>query len=251
MQHWPASGAPRFFDRIGKGGNEMTDGAGGRPTRRVLLLYYTYTGQSLKALQAAAEVFSERGCAVATAGIEFTDQRFAERFSRFPMRHVWPDMLSVLPAQRRHLVGDIRIPDEVRDGDYDLVCIGSPTWWRDASMPIRSFLESDEARGLLAGTPFAVFVVCRRYWRENLRTVRTLATQQGGHYVDGIHFTYPGGQLRSMLSLTSYLGSGRYRDRYLGVPIPRTNLQPEHLRQSRAFAAALADQVFGRQERVP
>ena len=104
-----------------------SEGRGGSP--RVLLLYYTFTGQSLKVLEAAAEVFRERGYVVETAEIEFTDPRYAERFSRFPMRRVWPDMLSVLPAQKRGATGEIRTPDTVRDGDYDLICIGSPTWW--------------------------------------------------------------------------------------------------------------------------
>lgn len=225
---------------------DMTrDGRGeGRP--RVLLLYYTYTGQSLKVLEAAGEVFEERGCEVHKAQIEFTDRRFAERFSRFPMRRVWPDMLSVLPAQKRGETGEIRIPDAVRDGDYDLVCIGSPTWWQTVSMPMRSFLKSGEARKLLDGKAFAVFVVCRKYWQENSTAVRELAEQQGGRYVDGIHFTYPGDPLRSMLSLTSYLGSGKYREKYLGVRIPSTNVQPEQLEQTRTFASALADRLFGK-----
>jgi menaquinone-dependent protoporphyrinogen IX oxidase len=216
----------------------------GRPPQ-VLLLYYTYTGQSLKVLEGAAEVFRQRGCHVQKAQIEFTDPKFSERFSRFPMRHVWRDMFSVLPAQRRKLSGEIRTPDEVRRGDYDLICIGSPTWWRDVSMPMRSFLESGEAATLLSSKPFAVFVVCRRYWRENLAAVRKLAETPGGRYVDGIHFEYPGGQLRSMLSLTSYLGSGEYRERYLGVRIPTTNIQVQQLEEARKFAAQLADRLFG------
>jgi menaquinone-dependent protoporphyrinogen IX oxidase len=227
----------------------MTDlaneGRGERPPR-VLLLYYTYSGQSLRVLEAAGEVFRERGCEVQQAKIEFTDQRYAERFSRFPMRRVWPDMLSVLPAQKRGATGEIRTPDTVRNGDYDLICIGSPTWWQTVSMPMRSFLKSDEGRKLLAGKPFAVFVVCRQYWKANFTAVRELAEQQGGRYVDGIHFTYPGDQLRSMLSLTSYLGSGEYRDRYLGVRIPATNVQPEQLEQTRKFATALVDRLFGK-----
>ena len=81
-----------------------------------MLLYYSYTGQSLRVLEAAGEVFRERGYDVHTAEIEFTDRRFAERFSRFPMRRVWPDMLSVLPAQTRRASGEIRIPDEVLNG---------------------------------------------------------------------------------------------------------------------------------------
>jgi hypothetical protein len=212
---------------------------------RVLLLYYTYTGQSLKVLEAAGEVFGSRGCDVVKAPIEFTDPRYAQRFSRFPMRHVWPDMLSVLPAQTRRATAQIRTPGEVLNNSYDLICIGSPTWWRTTSMPIRSYLKSDDARELLAGKPFAVFVVCRRYWRENLEAVRKLGEKHGGRYVGGLHFQYPGDQLRSMLSLTSYLGSGEYRDRYLGIPIPPTNVQPDQIEQTRKFALTIADRLFG------
>ena len=48
-----------------------------------------------------------------------------------------------------------------------------------------------------------------------------------------------------MLSLTSYLGSGEYRDRYMGLRIPTTNVQPEHLKETRRFATALAERLFG------
>ena len=65
------------------GGNEQ-DGP-----CRVLLVYYSYTGQARKVLEAAGEVFRERGCEVHAAPIEFTDPRYAQRFSRFPMEHMW------------------------------------------------------------------------------------------------------------------------------------------------------------------
>jgi menaquinone-dependent protoporphyrinogen IX oxidase len=228
---------------------DMADDRRGDRRPRVLLLYYSYTGQALKVLETAGEVFRERGYDVHSAAIEFTDRQFAERFSRFPMQRVWPDMLSVLPAQTRGATVEIRTPDEVRSA-YDLICIGSPTWWRTTNLPMRSFLKSDEARTLLAGKPFASFVVCRRYWRDNIKTVRKLGEKQGGRYVGGIHFEYPGGQIRSLLSLTSYLGSGEYRDRYLGVRIPTTNVQPGQLEATRKFASALADQLFGRGDQL-
>ncbi len=212
---------------------------------RVLLLYYSYTGQARKVLDAAGEVFGERGWQVSSAPIEFTDSRYAERFSHFPMTHVWRDFFGMLPAQTLSATGDIRTPDTVRDGHYDLICIGSPTWWRNVSMPLGSFLKSAEAGPLLDGTPFVVFVVCRRYWRENLKAVRKLAGKKGGRFIGSIHFSYPGGQLRSMLSLTSYLGSGQYRDRYLGLRIPTTNINDDQLEESRRFAAKLADRVAG------
>ena len=124
---------------------DTTNAGGGARPPRVLLLYYSYTGQAHKVLDAAGEVFRSRGCEVSEAEIKFTDPKYSEKFSRFPMRRVWPDMLSVLQAQKRNETGEIQTPDTVRDADYDLILIGSPTWWDNVSMPLRSFLKSDEA----------------------------------------------------------------------------------------------------------
>ena len=167
-----------------------------------------------------ADVLRERGCDVRLAAIELTDSRYAERFTRFPLRHAAFDILGMMPAQLRGATGEIRIPPDATAGDYELVCIGSPTWWLRTSVPIRSWLKSDAAGRLLAGTCFAVFVVCRRYWGFNLRAVRKLGTERGGTYVDGIHFSFAGGQVRSLLSLISYFGKGENRERYLGREDP-------------------------------
>jgi hypothetical protein len=72
-----------------------------------------------------------------------------------------------------------------------------------------------------------------------------MGTKQGGAFADGIHFRYQGGQVRSLLSLLSYLGSGEYRERYLGVKIPPTNLQEHHLEEARKFADGLANRLTG------
>jgi hypothetical protein len=130
-----------------------------------------------------------------------------------------------------------------RAGDYDLICIGSPTWFFRPSVPIRSYLKSDTAQRVIAGKQFAAFVVCRRYWSINLRSVRKLGTEQGGEYVDGTHFSYAGGQIRSLLSLFSFFGKGENRERYLGVKIPPSNLKSDYREQAQAFANKLADRL--------
>jgi len=210
---------------------------------KVLFVYYTYTKQTLKVVEAMSEVLRERGCEVHSAQLDLTDRRYTARFHQFPMPHPFREVLAMIPAEIFRKTGEISIPDEAREGDYDLVCIGSPTWWLSTDLPVRSYLESDAAGAILDGKRFAAFVVCRRYWGHNLRTVKKLATQKGGRYVDGAHFAYQGGQIKSLFSLLSYLGTGEYRDRYLGVPIPPTNIQPYHLDEARKFAGGLADQL--------
>jgi menaquinone-dependent protoporphyrinogen IX oxidase len=209
----------------------------------VLFVYYTYTQQTRKAIDVMAEELRGRGCDVHLGPIEFTDPRYERRFKVFPMPHPFREVLGMLPVELRRGTGAINIPDVVTEREYDLVCIGAPTWWLSTNVPIRSFLMSETAGRALNGIRFAVIVPCRRYWKHNLKTIRRIGTKLGGEYVDGIHFRYEGGQVRSLLSLISYLGSGANRDKYFGVKIPPTNLRDYHLRQARAFAGRLADRL--------
>jgi menaquinone-dependent protoporphyrinogen IX oxidase len=129
----------------------MTNGTseGSAQRLRVLIVYFTYTQQSRKVAETMAEGFRAKGCSVDLAAIEFTDKRWAERFTRFPFKHAYLDVVGMLPAQTRNATGEIHVPVEVREGEYDLVVIGSPTWFFRPSVPIRSFLESDDAARLL------------------------------------------------------------------------------------------------------
>jgi hypothetical protein len=188
-----------------------------------------------------AEVFRERGCDVSLAKIDLTDERWADRFTRLPLKRPWRDVLGMFAPQMRGATGKIEIPEEARRDDYDLICIGSPTWFFRPSVPIRTYLESDEAGTVLNGKPFAIYVVCRRYWSINMKGVRKLATKKGGEYVDDLHFAYAGRQVRSFLALISYFSYGENREKYAGVKIPPTNLQPGYEQQARAFAGKLAD----------
>ena len=215
----------------------------GKPS--VLFVYYTHTQQSLRVAEAMAGVLRERGCDVTLAGIEFTDPHYARKFGSFPFRHAVFDLLTVLPAQTRRATGQIRIPDAAQQGDYDLVCFGSPTWFFTTNMPLRSYLKSAEAGKVLAGKRFAAYVVCRRYWSINLKEVKKLGTAHGGAYTGGTRFQFTGGQIRSLLSLLSYFGTGEMRERSLGVKIPPTNLKPDFPRQAQAFANKLADSLDG------
>jgi hypothetical protein len=180
---------------------------------KVLFVYDTYSQQTLGVLEAMAGVPCDRGSEVRQAKIEFTDPRYADRVSRFPFRRVYRDLFAMFPAQMRRATGQIHVPGEAQETDYDLVCIGSPTWWLTTCMPVRSFMKSNLAGRLPSSKRFTAFAVCCRYWRNNLNSVRDLGIKQRGDYVSGMHFTSADGQVLSLLSLFSYLDKGENRER--------------------------------------
>jgi len=65
----------------------------------VLFVYYTYTQQTLKVVEAMAGVLRGRGCEVNLAAIEFIDPRYADRFREFPMPHPFREVLGMIPFE--------------------------------------------------------------------------------------------------------------------------------------------------------
>ena len=114
--------------------------------------------------------------------------------------------------------------------------VGAPTWWLSTDVPMRSFMESDEAKKALGGSHSPRSSVAGVTGNTTSRRCSARGRPSGATFTDGIHFRYQGGQVHSLLSLLSYLGSGEYRERYLGVKIPKTNIQDGQLDEARTFA---------------
>jgi flavodoxin len=210
---------------------------------RVLLIYYTFSHQTERVGDVIAKTLEDRGADVITARIELTDERWSKRFTKIPMRFPLLKIVGMLPAQIRQATGEIRIPPEAQDGDYDLVVIGSPTWWFRVSLPIRSYLRSAAAGKVLEGKPFAAYSTSRRYWKLNLKDIKRFARADGGIWIDQTHFVAAGNQVQSMLSWLGYMSGFTYFDRALRLP--PTNLQPDFEAHARQFAERLADHAFG------
>src|SRR3982750_1633666 len=106
---------------------------GTRP--QVLIVYYTHTQQARRVSEAMAEVLRTRGCEVTQASIEFTDPKYSKNFKVFPFRHRVFGILPLALPQLRRKTGQIRIPEEAKRGGYDLICVGSATWFFTTNMP--------------------------------------------------------------------------------------------------------------------
>jgi len=207
----------------------------GKP--RVLILYYSFTHQTQKVAEAMGEAFAELDCEVQLCNIEFVDERYR---IALPFRPVIRKLLPWILPQVLGKTGKVRVPEEVLQGEYDLICLGSPTWWFHPAMPVVSFLKSSSASGLLAGKRFAVFAVCRKVWRHNVRRVKKLASQQGANFVDAAAFCFQGNEVQSALSFISYMQNDANLDRFWGVKIYEFGIPAEGIAKAKEFARQLA-----------
>jgi menaquinone-dependent protoporphyrinogen IX oxidase len=209
-----------------------------KPT--ALVVYFTFSQQTGRVAEVMEEGLTEKGYDVTRSAIEFTDSHWTGILSGVPMRRPALQIPKLLVAQRTRKTGEIRIPEEATRADYDLVVIGSPTWWLTTNMPIRSYLKSPDARSVLDGTPFAAFSVSRRYWKGNMKDVRQLGEGNGGRWLGETHFLAEGGQVKSMLSWLGYMKHGEPQERVFGMKMPPPNLKPDFEQQARTFIDRIA-----------
>lgn len=207
---------------------------------RVLILYYSFTNQTEHVAEAMGDVFGQLDCDVRLCKIEFVDERY--RIDR-PFRPVIRKLLSWMLPQVLGRTGAVHVPEDVLRGDYDLICLGSPTWWLNPAMPVVSFLKSSSASELLAGKRFVVFAVCRKLWWNNVRRVKKLARKQGATFVDAAAFCFRGNQVQSALSFISYLKNDVNLDRFWGIRIYEFGVPAEGIARAEEFARQLANEL--------
>ncbi|WP_327753803.1 hypothetical protein VVT58_18960 (plasmid) [Sphingobium sp. SJ10-10] len=189
--------------------------------RTCLILYYSLTGQAEKAALQAAATASAAGWTVRTCRISMTAPEDAlARPLKIADSKKWTQ-----GAQKGLTVPVTCDPPDAVVGRYDAVLLFTNTWGDNPSVPVRSFLESPAAQALLSGTPFGVYVICRRLWEKNLAIVRSLGEAAGGRFLGGEAFMHPGGQIGSLIQTISYLHrSDDGLRRFLGLPLPRYGL---------------------------
>ena len=220
-----------------------------RPKPRVLVVYYTFSKQTERVADVLAR--DTRNSVAPTSrrpASSSPTERWAKRFEKVPMRFPIVHIVGMLPAQIRQATGEIRIPPEAQDGDYDLVVIGSPTWWfRVACRSVRTS-SRPRARPSSPAQRSLAYTTSRRYWKRNLGDMRRFGEADGGTWVGGTHFVAVGNQVQSMLSWLGFMSGFTYFDNVLRLP--PTNLPPGFEAQARQFADTLADRVSARATRA-
>lgn len=208
-----------------------------RPT--VLFIFFSFTNQTRRVASTMADVFRSHGWNIDEAAIVMADERYS---LPFPWRPFWRRLLGWIPPQLLDRRCTITVPPHITaaSASYDLICIGSPTWWLLPALPISSFLHGESARRLLEGRPFAVFAVARAFWRLNAWRVAALGRRCGGRHIASRGFVFPGNQLQSFASLACHLRTGASPSRWWGLPLHPYGISPEALQAAGDFAFQLA-----------
>lgn len=152
-------------------------------TRRVLIIYFTHSGQTRKLIQAFAKGL----------GISGVETNLLQLKTVEPMQFPLPSLkatakLMVTTFFRRH--HQIQPIDPNLVAEYDLIIIAGPTWSYNVSGPVLSFFK--EYGTHLAKRRVLPLISCRGYWRTHYWHLKSLLTRSGADSLAPTIFPHPG-----------------------------------------------------------
>ena len=198
-------------------------------SKRVLVLYYSQSGQSTRA---AASFVSTLDPA-----------RFDVRMEPIRAKTVYPfpwsfwRFFGVLPDCVLGHAPQIEPLGFAPDEAFDLVILVYQVWFLAPSLPIQGFFASPFAQ-VLRDTRVITLVVCRNMWHTASETMKRLIAAAGGIHIDNVVLTDPSPPLASFVTTPRWMFTGK-QDRFLGFP--PAGVPEEEIRRLSRFGTALSE----------
>jgi len=123
---------------------------------RILVLYYTQSGQQREILNSLVKPFVLAGDPVHFEEIK-PAQPYPFPWSAFTFFNAFPETFFQQPQALQPF------SEKVND-DYDLIILGYQPWFLTPSRPFNSFLQSETAKKILKDKPVLTILGCRNMW---------------------------------------------------------------------------------------
>ncbi len=152
-------------------------------TRRALLLYYSFSGQTTGLLNNLSIGLKQEGVEV-----NFVKLRPIAPL-RFPIGSIFATFRMMLATFLRFRI-TIQEPEACIWEDYDLIILAGPTWSYNPSGPILDLIDRFGPR-LFKGKTVLPLISCRGYWRLHWYGLKKLLAKHGANIPNRIVFSHP------------------------------------------------------------
>lgn len=194
--------------------------------KRVLVLYYTQTGQLKQLIDSVALPLKEDPeILIDFMEIEPKDP-FPFPWTKREFFEVFPETYLEEPVEMKPL--KLESPNK-----YDLIILGWQPWYLSPSLPISSFLQTPEARVILENTPVITVTACRNMWIMGFDKLRNRLLSMKSVVYGNIVLFDPAPNLTSVLTIVGWLIHGK-KENYKSW-LPPAGVLPKEIREASRF----------------
>lgn len=177
--------------------------------KRILILYYTQTGQQRAILESLASPLSAAGHDVHYENIQPVEA--------YPFPWSAYQFFNAFPETFHQKTLALKPPGEKAYESYDLVILGYQPWFLTPSRPVSSFLQSDEGKRILNNKNVITVLGCRNMWLGAQEKVKRHLQNAGAHLKGHIALVDTSGNLVSLITILRWMLGGK-KEAFLFFP---------------------------------
>jgi hypothetical protein len=168
--------------------------------KRILILYYTQSGQLRSILQSMAKPLISAGHTIHFEEIQ-PEEKFPFPWSSYQFFNAFPEVFSQKPQSLKP------ISAKATNG-YDLIILGYQPWFLTPSRPISSFLQSQDGKRILLNKPVITVLGCRNMWLGAQEKVKKRLHEAGATLVGHVAMVDRSSNLTSLITILRWMFTG-------------------------------------------
>ncbi|MFC0780145.1 dialkylrecorsinol condensing enzyme DarA [Flavobacterium sp. HJSW_4] len=203
--------------------------------KNVLVIYYSQSGQ----LESIARNIAKPFLNSEEINITFHEIQLEKPFP-FPWNKdsffdAFPESFLQIPTALKP------VPEEILNTKFDLVLFHYQVWYLSPSIPINSFLKSDDAKKILNNTPVITISGSRNMWIMAQEKIKVLLRKANANLVGNVALVDRVGNLISVITIVEWMFSG-VKKKYLGI-FPLPGVSDKDIEESTQFGEIMLDSL--------
>lgn len=177
--------------------------------KRVLVVYFSQTGQAKLALDSVLKPFEANTNYQLDYLLIKPKKVFPYPWSYTEFFDIFPETVQGVPCELEPLNIDSAV-------NYDLVVIAYQPWFLSVCVPINSFLQTVEAKLLLANKPVITIINCRNMWLGAQEKMKKQLLHLKANLVGNITFVDRSSNLVSLITVLAFVLKGT-KENFMGI----------------------------------
>lgn len=202
--------------------------------KNVLIIFYSQSGQLKSIAQNIVKPFLNSDEIKVTFHEIQLETPFPFPWNKESFFDAFPESFLQIPTKLKP------VPNEILNTKFDLVLFHYQVWYLSPSIPINSFLRSEEGKKILNNTPVVTINGSRNMWFMAQEKIKVLLKKANAQLVGNIALVDRVGNLISVLTIVEWMFSG-VKKKYLGF-FPLPGVSEKDIQESTKFGDVILSQ---------
>ncbi|MCV2485709.1 dialkylresorcinol condensing enzyme DarA [Flavobacterium sp. SH_e] len=203
--------------------------------KNVLVIYYSQSGQLESIARNIAKPFLNSEEINLTFHEIQLEKPFPFPWNKDSFFDAFPESFLQIPTALKP------VPEEILNTKFDLILFHYQVWYLSPSIPINSFLKSEDAKKILNHTPVITISGSRNMWIMAQEKIKVLLRKANANLVGNVALVDRVGNLISVITIVEWMFSG-VKKKYLGI-FPLPGVSEKDIQESSQFGEIMLDSL--------